>query len=327
MLNIQDLERRWLRYTIKRYIPIVLITSLSIILVIVLSFVISSKDIATNEKHPQNLVFDTNIKKSTANILQNNTRQVDKVDPNHSQDDINNSDTDVMTPSMTFLDNFDENMQDSNNYTNNMQNNQQNSYNNNIQNNQGDSYSDTNNNNRGYQNRPQNNYPQQQYQQNNNQRVYNNQSGYPNNQQYGYNQPTQTYQNNNYNTQEVNENSNIVNQNEVTENPNITIDVKSSSNDIQDVIKRFENNKSPVLSLFLAKYYYSKGNYKMSKSYSLVTNELDSNIDESWILFVKSLMKLGDKKKAKKTLTSYIKHSNSLKAKELYKKINKGKFK
>ena len=81
------------------------------------------------------------------------------------------------------------------------------------------------------------------------------------------------------------------------------------------------------MSLFLAKYYYAQGKYKMSRNYSLVTNELDPNIDESWILFAKSLVKLGDINKAKKTLKSYIEHTNSLKAKELYKKINEGKFK
>ena len=106
----------------------------------------------------------------------------------------------------------------------------------------------------------------------------------------------------------------------------VTISTKEEADDINDVIRRFKKNKNPALSLFIAKRYYEMKNYQKAYNYALVTNEIDNNIEESWLIFVKSLVKLGQKEMAVKTLNSYIEHSGSTRAKLLLEDIAQGTF-
>jgi tetratricopeptide (TPR) repeat protein len=95
----------------------------------------------------------------------------------------------------------------------------------------------------------------------------------------------------------------------------MVIERDDSMKDVQDVIARFKKNKNPALSLFVAKRYYSAGNYQQAYNYALMTNELNSNIEDAWLIFAKSLYKLGQKDMAIKTLKAYIQQSGSVKAK------------
>ncbi len=94
----------------------------------------------------------------------------------------------------------------------------------------------------------------------------------------------------------------------------------------KDVEKRFKQSHDVDDSLFLARSYYKKGNYKKSEYWALETNKVDSNIEESMLIFVKSKMKLGRKNEAKNILTTYIRKSNSPEAKKLLYRIENGKF-
>ncbi|UFS63194.1 hypothetical protein LOH54_03480 [Sulfurimonas sp. HSL-3221] len=94
--------------------------------------------------------------------------------------------------------------------------------------------------------------------------------------------------------------------------------------DIQDVIARFKKSKNPILSLFVAKRYYHTGNYQQAYNYALITNELDSTIEDSWLIFAKSLYKMDQKEMAIKTLKSYIQESSSVKAKITLDQMEKG---
>jgi len=109
-------------------------------------------------------------------------------------------------------------------------------------------------------------------------------------------------------------------------NNQIHIQKQTTDDDINIILKRFSTNKSPELSLFLAKKYYKQENYKQAYKYAFITNELDSKIEDSWIIFIKSMIKLDRKDKAIKTLKKYISHSNSTKAKKLFNDIYLGKF-
>ncbi|MEA1879807.1 MAG: CDC27 family protein [Campylobacterota bacterium] len=91
----------------------------------------------------------------------------------------------------------------------------------------------------------------------------------------------------------------------------------SSKHAYGDVEKRFNKTHNPHDSLFLAKSYYSNGDYKKAEHWALETNKIDKNIEESWIVFVKSKVKLGQKGEALKVLTQYISQSNSDVAKQL----------
>ncbi|MEA2071961.1 MAG: CDC27 family protein [Campylobacterota bacterium] len=107
----------------------------------------------------------------------------------------------------------------------------------------------------------------------------------------------------------------------------VNIKRQNTQNDIYDIIKRFKKNNNPALSLFVAKKYYELGNYRQAYNYALMTNKINKEIETSWIIFAKSLVKLGKKDKAITTLKEYMKHSNSNRASILLDEIQSGKFK
>ena len=108
--------------------------------------------------------------------------------------------------------------------------------------------------------------------------------------------------------------------------PKISISTKETQNDIQHVIKRFKKNNNPALSLFVAKKYYKLGDYEKAYNYALITNGINNDIEQSWIIFAKSLVKLNKKELAMNTLKKYIRHSHSGNAKVLLDDIRSGKF-
>ena len=91
----------------------------------------------------------------------------------------------------------------------------------------------------------------------------------------------------------------------------------------KDVEKRFYQSHDTDDSLFLAKSYYRKGNYEKSQYWSLQTNKINSSIEESWLIFIKSKIKLGYKNQAISILTNYVKKSNSYTARNLLLKLKK----
>jgi len=107
---------------------------------------------------------------------------------------------------------------------------------------------------------------------------------------------------------------------------NIEINRQDTQKDINEVMKRFQKNNNPALSLFLAKKYYELGNYRQSYNYALVTNGINDEIEISWIIFAKSLVKLNKKDEAINTLKKYINHTDSNQAKMLLEDIISGKF-
>jgi len=112
-----------------------------------------------------------------------------------------------------------------------------------------------------------------------------------------------------------------------SQKPQIDIKMKEDRSDVEDVIKRFKKNNNPALSLFVAKKYYQYKDYQKAYNYALITNEINNEIEESWIIFAKSLVKLNKRKKAVQTLTRYVNHSGSGNAKVLLDNIKSGKFK
>jgi hypothetical protein len=113
---------------------------------------------------------------------------------------------------------------------------------------------------------------------------------------------------------------------EVLPRKKIIITRKETRDDIKNVIKRFKVSNNPALSLFVAKKYYEIKNYRQSYNYALITNQINKEIESSWIIFIKSLVKLGKKGKAVATLKEYIKASDSNTARLLLEEIQAGKF-
>jgi len=99
----------------------------------------------------------------------------------------------------------------------------------------------------------------------------------------------------------------------------------SSLDDYLDVEKRFLTSKDVDDSLFLAKAYYNMGKYDKSEYWALQTNKINSTIDESWIIFAQSKVKLGQRNEAISILGNYIKRTDSEQAKNSLLKIKSSK--
>ena len=95
----------------------------------------------------------------------------------------------------------------------------------------------------------------------------------------------------------------------------------SSINYIETMKKKFTRSKNPRDALLLAKAFYEKKEYSQSEKWALTANKIDSSNDESWHMFAKSKLKLGQKNEALKILSSYYKKSHSPKTKALIIKI------
>ncbi|MEA3455136.1 MAG: hypothetical protein U9R26_01390 [Campylobacterota bacterium] len=110
-----------------------------------------------------------------------------------------------------------------------------------------------------------------------------------------------------------------------TEKPKKTTK-KKKKRTIESVERNFSKSRSYYDSLYLARAYYKKGDYAKSRKWALVTNDLNSKLEESWLIFAKSKAKLGQRREAQQVLSAYIDKTNSAKAKSLLLKIKKGKI-
>jgi tetratricopeptide (TPR) repeat protein len=113
----------------------------------------------------------------------------------------------------------------------------------------------------------------------------------------------------------------------ISDDKSLSIKRDDTKLDINELQRRFKETSNANLALFISRYYYEHGDYNEAYNYALKTNNLNNRIDESWILFSKSLVKLGKTDQAKKTLQLYISQSNSDAAKTLLENIERGNFK
>jgi len=98
--------------------------------------------------------------------------------------------------------------------------------------------------------------------------------------------------------------------------------IESSSLDAyKEVEERFFKSRDVDDSLFLAKSYYRKGLYEKSEYWALQTNKINSTIDDSWLIFAQSKVKLGQKNEAISILKNYVKRTGSERAKNTLLKI------
>jgi len=102
------------------------------------------------------------------------------------------------------------------------------------------------------------------------------------------------------------------------------IKIQQSSNNYMSIMKqKFARNKNPRDAILIAKAYYNAGNYKKSEEWALKANSLNSNLDESWLIFAKSKDKMGKRREALRILITYYNKSKSYKVKALIEKMRK----
>jgi len=98
--------------------------------------------------------------------------------------------------------------------------------------------------------------------------------------------------------------------------------IVGTSNNYMSIMKqKFEQNKNPRDAILIAKAYYNAGNYKKAEEWALIANDLNNNLDESWMIFAKSKDKMGRKREALKILVTYYNRSKSPKIKALIEKM------
>jgi tetratricopeptide (TPR) repeat protein len=116
-------------------------------------------------------------------------------------------------------------------------------------------------------------------------------------------------------------------QSESTGTKQVDIEVQSrkSEHTAKEIEERFRFAKDKDDALFLARFYYDKKQYKEALKWSLETNKLDSDIEESWLLFAQSKAKLGQRKEAIRVLQAYYDRTGSAKSKKLLDHIRRGK--
>ncbi|MDM5271016.1 CDC27 family protein [Sulfurovum sp. zt1-1] len=117
--------------------------------------------------------------------------------------------------------------------------------------------------------------------------------------------------------------ANIFSQEEEASSKKMHLDIleTSSVTAYKDVEQRFYQTHDTDDSLFLARSYFNRGEYKKAEYWALQTNKIDDTLEESWLLFAESKAKLGQRQDAIKVLQSYIRRSNSLQAKRLLEQI------
>jgi len=283
MLNINELEQRWLKYKIKSYIPHAVIAISTIAIIIVASLFLNKEDskslqtstpIKTSPKKPVRSTQEIEIKKirtpkikqSNKGVITQRKLQVKKVYSSPATD--NSKKKMTIAPSLDFMKKM-----------------------------QGNTLSNYERNTETY-------TPPQNLQ----------------------SRPKQTPKIENEPVKKapvkVLKKSKIV-----VKKSEISIKRQNTHDDITQVIARFNKNNNPALSLFIAKKYYELGDYHKSYNYALITNEINSEIEASWIVFAKSLVKLNEKDLAIKTLKKYVSQSNSNRANILLDEILSGKFK
>jgi len=105
------------------------------------------------------------------------------------------------------------------------------------------------------------------------------------------------------------------------------IHLHSSSIDyVEKMKKKFSKSRNPREALLLAKEFYKQGAYAKAENWALRANKIDSNLDESWIIFAQSKAKMAKKEEALKILVAYYNKTKSDKVKVAILRIKKGKI-
>lgn len=99
--------------------------------------------------------------------------------------------------------------------------------------------------------------------------------------------------------------------------------IQSSGSDVSvdELTAKFEKSNSSDIAVLIARRYYDIKDYKNSEKWALIANELDSNNEESWIIFAKSKYNLKQKDDAISVLKIYNDKANSANIEDLMKQI------
>ena len=91
----------------------------------------------------------------------------------------------------------------------------------------------------------------------------------------------------------------------------LTISSSKQNNTLEYLIKRFNERRDPKLASYIAQSFYKKGKYKEAVKWSVMANSLDPSGEETWLVFARAKVQLGQKEDAIKALKVYLNQYNS----------------
>jgi len=94
---------------------------------------------------------------------------------------------------------------------------------------------------------------------------------------------------------------------------------------VQEYQERFTQSKDPQDALYLAKYFYKKRKYQKAEIWAANANNIDGELEDSWLIFAKAKARQGHRVEAIKILQEYYDSTASPKAKELLDKLRRNK--
>ena len=99
--------------------------------------------------------------------------------------------------------------------------------------------------------------------------------------------------------------------------------IQSSDSEISvdELTAKLDKSNSSDIAVLIARRYYDIKDYKNSEKWALIANELDSNNEESWIIFAKSKYNLKQKDDAISVLKIYNDKANSSSVEDLMRQI------
>lgn len=107
------------------------------------------------------------------------------------------------------------------------------------------------------------------------------------------------------------------------EDSSFKIQIQSSGPElsVDELKSKFDKTNSSELATLIAKKYYDIQDYKSSEKWAVIANELNSDNEESWVIFAKSKYNLGQKYDAVRVLRIYNEKANSKEIETLIKHI------
>ncbi len=92
-------------------------------------------------------------------------------------------------------------------------------------------------------------------------------------------------------------------------------------NSLSFIKKKFYATNNSLFSIKLSQRFYKSKKYDQALKWALISNEVNSKSDKSWIMFAKIKDKLGKKQDAINALTQYLKTSSSKEITKLLKNL------
>ncbi len=124
-------------------------------------------------------------------------------------------------------------------------------------------------------------------------------------------------------TETVNKNDTIIEKDR--KRPKINIKMRDIDS-IQYLKNKFKKTHDIVFALMLCENYYSQKDFENSLKWSIIANDIDSQSERSWIWFAKSKYRLHQKNDAIRALKSFLKLNDSQNIKSLLRDIVNGEL-